>query len=479
MIKELPDFTQSRVFIYGDVMLDRYWHGDTSRISPEAPVPVVRIENNESRAGGAANVALNAASIGSQVALMGLVGCDDEAIDLERLLQASDVQCHLQAITDAPTITKLRVIGQNQQLIRLDFEKSQALQPTDQTVKNFEAALAQTDVVILSDYAKGALSCVDSLIALASRHNIPVMVDPKQNDFSFYRGATLLTPNMREFEAVVGPCVDEKALIVKARQAIEQFELGALLITRGKHGMILVESTGEVTNLSAQAQEVYDVTGAGDTVIAVLAAAFAAGATLSDAAFLANIAAGLVVRKLGAGSVSVAELRRQLQKQSDSHLGVLTEDEAVRAVEDARAHGEKVVMTNGCFDILHAGHVQYLQQAKKLGDRLLIAVNDDDSVRRLKGDARPLNTVNHRMDLLAALRDVDWVVPFAEDTPQRLFSQLKPDVLVKGGDYTADQIAGASDVMANGGQVVILDFKPGCSTTNLVNKIQNLKEEQV
>ncbi|MDF1796585.1 MAG: bifunctional D-glycero-beta-D-manno-heptose-7-phosphate kinase/D-glycero-beta-D-manno-heptose 1-phosphate adenylyltransferase HldE [Coxiellaceae bacterium] len=476
MIKDLPDFSKARLLIYGDVMLDRYWHGETTRISPEAPVPVVRIEDNQACAGGAANVALNVASIGGQVTLVGLVGDDNEATELENLLFKSSVNCQLQAVADAPTITKLRVIGQNQQLIRLDFEKVHALQPNEETMQRYEAALLGCDVVVLSDYAKGALSCVDSLIALANRHNIPVLVDPKQQDFSFYRGATLLTPNLREFEVVAGPCPDEKTLIAKAKTFIHQYELGALLVTRGKQGMLLVEANGNTTNLAAQAQEVYDVTGAGDTVIAILATALAAGSSLSEAAYLANIAAGLVVRKLGAGSVSTAELRRQLQKNSDSHLGVLTEDEAMRAVEDARAHGEKVVMTNGCFDILHAGHVQYLQQAKQLGDRLLIAVNDDESVRQLKGDSRPLNTLQDRMELLAAMRDVDWVVPFSEDTPRRLFGRLMPDVLVKGGDYTVEQIAGAQEVMANGGQVTVLDFKPGCSTTNLVNKI---KEETV
>lgn len=473
IMSELPDFQQSKVLIYGDVMLDRYWYGEVSRISPEAPVPVVKVGRYEARAGGAANVALNLASLGAQVACLGLVGNDSEAAELNQLLIDASVRSHLQALSDAQTITKLRVVGKNQQLIRLDFERD-GLVPDQDTMQHYHDALQHgCDVVVLSDYAKGAMDNVADLIAMAKVSGCKVLVDPKHDDFAKYRGATLLTPNMLEFEAVAGPCANNVELMIqKAQQLISQYEFDALLITRGAAGMLLVERNGNVTTLSAHAQEVYDVTGAGDTVIATLAAALAKGCSMADSVYLANVAAGLVVRKLGAASVSPAELRRELQQLTDSHLGVLTEDEAFRAVQDAKVHGETVVMTNGCFDLLHAGHIQYLQQAKQLGHRLLVAVNSDDSVRQLKGDSRPINGLQERMELLAALRSVDWVVPFSEETPQRLIARLLPDVLVKGGDYEVEQIAGHQEVLANGGQVKILSFRPGCSTTQVVNKIR-------
>lgn len=480
MIKLIPEFSNACVLVYGDLMLDRYWSGLTQRISPEAPVPVVNVQSRESRAGGAANVALNVAALGSAVTCLGLVGDDAEADELDGIMSAAAVNGVLQRFKSKSTITKLRVLGQNQQLLRLDFEQQapgQRLLPDQDTLLNFKQALdAGCNVVVLSDYAKGARYCFAEMIELARAAGCSVLIDPKSTDFSIYHGATLLTPNLSEFEAVVGPCPDVATMVAAAERLIAAHDLGALLITRGAAGMLLVERGGHVLELSAKAQEVFDVTGAGDTVIAVLAACLSAGCALQDGVALANIAAGLVVRKVGAATVSPAELRRQCQRLADSHLGVVSEDQAVQMLQDARAHGETVVMTNGCFDILHAGHIQYLNQAKQLGHRLLVAVNSDESVRGLKGDSRPINALEDRMAMLAALRAVDWVVPFTESTPQRLIANLLPDVLVKGGDYRVEQIAGAREVMANGGSVKILDFKPGCSTTGLVNKI---REEMV
>jgi D-beta-D-heptose 7-phosphate kinase / D-beta-D-heptose 1-phosphate adenosyltransferase len=472
MMIEIPDYSKARVLIFGDVMLDRYWYGDTKRISPEAPVPVVNVYDTQSKAGGAANVGLNVVALGAKARLFGVVGDDVEGVQLEGLLTASHIECYLSVRSALPTVTKLRVLGQNQQLIRLDFEKSAQLTPTPDIIEQYKAALDETDVVVLSDYAKGALVCADVLIEAARAKNIPVLVDPKSLDFNQYRGATILTPNLAEFESVVGACDDQAEFIEKARALAVSCDIEALLITLGKKGMILVPQEGDVLQLSAQARDVFDVTGAGDTVIGVLAASMAAGRDWASALEFANTAAGLVVAKLGAETISPAELRRALQRRSDSHLGVLTEEELVRVVLDAREHGESIVMTNGCFDILHAGHVQYLQQAKHLGKRLIVAVNNDASVRALKGHGRPLNTVEERMDVLAALRSVDWVVSFSEDTPQRLISRILPDILVKGGDYAVDEIAGAKEVMDAGGHVEVLSFKPGCSTTSLVQKIK-------
>lgn len=470
----IPPFNKARVIVYGDLMLDRYWYGQTSRISPEAPVPVVCVNDMEARPGGAANVALNMAALGCQVVLMGLVGKDNEGAELQTILTRQGITCHFQELADYPTVTKLRVLGQHQQLLRLDFEKQLEKYDDRELVKIYEQQLANADAVVLSDYAKGTLFNVNYLIQKAREMGVPVFVDPKSNDFTRYQGATVVTPNLKEFEAVAGVCQTEQQLTQKAQELLHRCHIDAILVTRGKQGMVLVRKDQPVVNLSAHAREVYDVTGAGDTVISVIAAAMAAKSDLVPAATIANLAAGLVVRKLGAASVTVHELRRELQIYNDSHVGVLTEAELVLAVADAHAHGETVVMTNGCFDMLHAGHVQYLEAAKLLGDRLIVAVNDDQSVRRLKGDERPLTPLSARMEVLAALRAVDWVVSFSEDTPARLISQILPDILVKGSDYQPHQIAGGDAVINNGGRVLTLPLKSGFSTSTIVNKIKGV-----
>lgn len=469
---EMPAFSRARMLVCGDLMLDRYWYGQTARISPEAPVPVVAVNQLESRPGGAANVACNLSALNCSVKLLGLVGNDPEGRELKTILQQQGVECHFQELDQYTTVTKLRVISQNQQLLRLDFEKTTASYDDDSLQKTYQALLSETDVVVLSDYAKGALVHAQQLIQAARALNIPVLVDPKSVDLSRYDGATLLTPNLKEFEAIVGFCQNDADIISKAKKLIAEFNFEAILITRGKQGMLLVHHTNPPLNLSAHAREVYDVTGAGDTVIALLAASLGVGLDLEHATILANLAAGIVVRKLGAASVSVSELRRELQQYYDSEVNILSEQELLTAVLDAKAHGEKIVMTNGCFDLLHAGHVEYLESAKTLGDRLIVAVNDDASVRALKGEHRPLNPLAARMELLAALRAVDWVVSFAEQTPERLIAAVLPDVLVKGADYTIDQIAGADVVIKNGGTVSTLPLKSGFSTSRLIEKIK-------
>lgn len=452
-------------------MLDRYWRGDTRRISPEAPVPVVNVQGMQERPGGAGNVALNLSALGCQVQLLGLVGNDPLADLLEQELQAAGVQCYLERVPEFPTISKLRVIDRNQQLIRLDFERGFHAHYPQLLLEAYRQALNQTDLVILSDYGKGTLACVSELIAGARARQIPIYIDPKNTDFRVYRHATLVKPNLKEFEAVVGKCQNEAEIVAKGQQMLEAYDLAALLVTRGEQGMTLLRHHQAPVHLPTRAREVYDVTGAGDTVVSVLAASVVAGEDLATAAMLANTAAGLVVMKLGAATVSVPELRRALQRQHASELGVLSEEELLIAVADARAHGEKIVMTNGCFDILHPGHLAYLEEAKALGKRLIVAVNDDASVKRLKGPTRPINPVADRMTLLAALRVVDWVVSFSEDTPERLIRRVSPDILVKGGDYQIPQIAGADHVLAQGGEVKILQFVAGHSTAGTVQRI--------
>ncbi|MCL2893912.1 bifunctional D-glycero-beta-D-manno-heptose-7-phosphate kinase/D-glycero-beta-D-manno-heptose 1-phosphate adenylyltransferase HldE [Brenneria tiliae] len=473
----LPDFRRAGVLVVGDVMLDRYWYGPTSRISPEAPVPVVKVDAIEERPGGAANVAMNIASLGAGSRLVGLTGIDDAARALSSKLGEVNVKCDFVSVPTHPTITKLRVLSRNQQLIRLDFEEGFGGVDPQPMIERIQQALPNIGALVLSDYAKGALVHVQTMIQTAKAAGVPVLIDPKGTDFSRYRGATLLTPNLSEFEAVAGRCKNEDELVSRGMQLVADYQLSALLITRSEQGMTLLQPGKAPLHLPTQAQEVYDVTGAGDTVIGVLAAALAAGNSLEEACFLANAAAGVVVGKLGTSTVSPIELENAIRGRAETGFGVMSESQLKEAVALARQRGEKIVMTNGCFDILHAGHVSYLANARKLGDRLIVAVNSDASTKRLKGPTRPVNPLPQRMIVLGALEAVDWVVPFEEDTPQRLIAEVLPDILVKGGDYQPHEIAGSEEVWANGGEVRVLNFEDGCSTTNIINAIKAGKSE--
>lgn len=468
----IPAFASARVLVAGDVMLDRYWHGPAGRISPEAPVPVVRVSDIEDRPGGAANVALNMAALGAQAALVGVAGGDEAEDILRQRLGAAGIQCRFQDAEGRPTITKLRVISRQQQLLRLDFEEPFAeLDPAPFTA-DVKAALAGCGALVLSDYLKGALRDCQALIALAREASVPVLVDPKGTDFGRYRGATLLTPNLGEFEAVVGPVTSERELVEKGLSLIDELDLQALLVTRGEQGMTLLRPGHAELHLPARAREVFDVTGAGDTVISTLAVCLAAGSTLDDAVALANIAAGIVVAKLGTAVISAPELRRAVSEAGGGGRGVMTEEQLLIALDDAREHGERIVFTNGCFDIVHAGHVGYLDSARRQGDRLVVAVNSDDSVRRLKGSGRPINSCDRRMAVLAALEAVDWVVSFSDDTPESLLRKIRPEVLVKGGDYSVSEVVGADIVAGYGGEVKVLDFVENVSTTRIVEQIR-------
>ncbi|WP_034917082.1 bifunctional D-glycero-beta-D-manno-heptose-7-phosphate kinase/D-glycero-beta-D-manno-heptose 1-phosphate adenylyltransferase HldE [Erwinia sp. 9145] len=471
----LPNFKRAGVLVVGDVMLDRYWYGPTSRISPEAPVPVVKVDSVEERPGGAANVAMNIASLGASSRLVGLTGTDDAARALNSTLTGVNVQCDFVAVSTHPTITKLRVLSRNQQLIRLDFEEGfEGIDP-EPLHQRIRQSLSDAGALVLSDYAKGALASVETIIRIARDAKVPVLVDPKGTDFERYRGATILTPNLSEFEAVAGKCASEEEIVSRGMALMQQFELSALLVTRSENGMTLLQPGKAPFHLPTQAQEVYDVTGAGDTVIGVLAAALAAGNTLEESCFLANAAAGVVVGKLGTSTVSTVELENAIRARPESGFGVMNEEQLKDAVALARQRGEKVVMTNGCFDILHAGHVSYLANARKLGDRLIVAVNSDASTKRLKGESRPVNPLVNRMIVLGALEAVDWVVAFEEDTPQRLIADVLPDLLVKGGDYKPEEIAGSKEVWANGGDVRVLNFEDGISTSNIIKTIRSQK----
>jgi D-beta-D-heptose 7-phosphate kinase/D-beta-D-heptose 1-phosphate adenosyltransferase len=464
--------------VVGDLMLDRYWHGSTSRISPEAPVPVVHVKDDEQRAGGAGNVALNIAALGAKVSLISFSGEDEAANSLTSMLQNAGVKVLLDKQAGYPTITKLRVMSRHQQLIRLDFEDGFHALQSAQMMQDFSTEMQQVDIIVLSDYGKGTLRHVEKFIALAREKNKVVLVDPKGTDFSRYRHANLITPNLSEFEAIMGHCADQHQLVEKGLQLLSQLDLKALLITRGEQGMTLISSDEEPLHLPTHAREVFDVTGAGDTVISALAASLGAKQSFSEATALANIAAGIVVGKLGTATVTTEEFEYALRGQRARHCGIINLQQLLHEMEMAHQEGEKVVATNGCFDILHPGHLKYLQQAKALGDRLVVLVNSDASVQRLKGPERPVHKLPDRMEMLAALECVDWVIEFEADTPRELICQLLPDILVKGGDYTdITAIAGHDCVIANGGEVKTLSFVEGHSTTNIIKTIKGSGSE--
>lgn len=474
----MHDFSKTKILVVGDVMLDQYWSGRAGRISPEAPVPVVKVADENVRAGGAANVALNIADLGAEVNLMGVIGQDNFGQQLNQVLEQAGVSSDW-IYSDSGTICKLRVLSHHQQLIRMDFENAVPEFSAKSLAKLVAGKVAEYDVLVISDYAKGALQFVEEMIQAAKSQNVPVLIDPKGNDFSRYAGATLVKPNQGEFELIVGTCADQDELIEKAKQLIQDIDVDALLVTRSEHGMALIEKDMGSTILKSRAQEVFDVTGAGDTVIATLATAFGSGLTLPTSVKLANEAASIVVRKVGTSTVSKVELEEQVNA-SMRHQGYasMSEDEVHSLIQIAQSKGERVVFTNGCFDLLHSGHVRYLNEAARQGDRLVVAVNSDESVKALKGDSRPIVGLAGRMELLSALSCVDWVVPFGEETPERLICKLEPDVLVKGGDYKPEEIAGAQCVWDKGGEVAVLSFWEGYSTSHMVDKIQDVEKKE-
>ena len=469
MLSALPDFSAAHILVVGDVMLDRYWSGKAGRISPEAPVPVVHVKGMEDRVGGAGNVALNIAKLGGKVTLLSVVGDDEEGRIIQQLLEEVGVICEFVVDEAARSICKLRVMAQHQQLIRLDFEDSPIKFDKPTLLKKFASCLPGKRAVVFSDYGKGTLAEVTEYIDKAKQSGVRVLVDPKGTDYRRYAEADLITPNLSEFQAVAGICASEQDMIEKGQDFLREFRIPALLITRGEAGMTLIQKSG-VESLPAQAKDVFDVTGAGDTVIATMALGAAAELPLPEAMYLANLAGGIVVGKLGTSTVSPLELARAMHGERDSAYGIVTEDELAELIAAAKAHNERIIMTNGCFDLLHAGHVAYLQQARALGDRLVVAVNSDASVKRLKGESRPINDLQARMTVLSALACVDWVVPFSEETPERLYCRLLPDVVVKGGDYKPDEVAGGDCVRRAGGEVKILQFVEGRSTTAMINQ---------
>jgi len=467
-----------RALVVGDLMLDEYLWGRAERISPEAPVQVVEVVREDLRLGGAGNVVHNLVALGAQVSICSVIGCDENGSLLRRAFQAKGVE--LAGLFEDParrTSKKTRVIAANQQIVRIDRETRSPIDgPSQDAILSYlEANCANFDVIVVSDYLKGVLTpeVLAALCQAGRRLAIPVVVDPKGDDYGKYRGATLLTPNRKEAEIASGIAIaDQPSLERAAEGLLNGLDLDALLITRSEAGMSLFQRLGSAVHIPTVAREVFDVTGAGDTVIAVLSLGLACRLPLPEAAWVANVAAGIAVGKLGTSTVSPQEIVAEVghgMKDSDSKIKNL--DVLAHLVATERSRGKKIVFTNGCFDLLHVGHVKYLQKARELGDLLVVGLNSDASVRRLKGESRPLIEETERAHILAALDCIDFVVLFDDDTPLRLIEALSPDILVKGGDYSVEQVVGRELVEARGGRVELVQFVDGRSTSRIIEKI--------
>lgn len=462
------DFSGARVLIIGDVMLDRYHFGTVSRISPEAPVPVVNVKKMTQTLGGAGNVANNISHLNAGAVIVGSCGRDTDAHTLKMMLD--DIKTSYSFIeTDSPTTTKMRVIGDKQQIVRLDFEEVTPLRGelASKTVKAVESELAKCCAVVISDYGKGVCTfeVCEETIRLASNLGLPVIVDPKGNDWRKYAGATTITPNVKELSEAVGRYVEnsDEDVVLAARDIIERTRVEYLIVTRSEKGISIVWKN-EHLHIPTEAREVFDVSGAGDTVVASLALCLGKGFEISEAVKVANKAAGIVVSKIGTAPVLLSELNSSFDDSSK----IVTRTQLKGYIARARAMKRKLVFTNGCFDILHKGHVTYLRQAAELGDILILGLNSDDSVKRLKGPGRPLNSEEDRAEVLAALEFIDYITVFDEDTPFELIKSIQPDVLVKGGDYRIDDIVGREFAK----KTVVIDFVDGYSTTRIIESMK-------
>jgi D-beta-D-heptose 7-phosphate kinase/D-beta-D-heptose 1-phosphate adenosyltransferase len=467
-----------RILVIGDVMCDIYLWGTVSRISPEAPVPVFESMERRPALGGAANVAANLRALGCEVSLLSVIGADAAGQEIRTLLDKQGIAAAWLVEDPArPTTEKTRLIAHQQQMMRLDREHRSPLDNamSHRVCEHAQMLLPEVDGVVCSDYGKGLCTpgVLGPIFKQARDAGLPVIVDPKARDFSVYRGATVVKPNLTEVEQASGMGLEDEADIEEAAALLcRQSQAEALLVTRGKDGMSLFQPQQAPLHIPANARDVFDVTGAGDTVIAAFSMAVLSGLSFADAALLANAAAGIVVGKVGTAVVSPVELRAALQQQeSTESRKVLERDALVRVVQQHRQQGRRMVFTNGCFDLLHVGHMRYLQQARSFGDLLVVALNDDASVLRLKGEQRPLIPQAERASVLAALACVDYVTVFSEDTPLELIRLLRPEVLVKGGDYVPETVVGRDEVESYGGSVAIVPYVEGVSTTHIIDSV--------
>lgn len=475
-------FGRQRILVVGDIMLDRYVRGTVERISPEAPVPVLKVTEEACAPGGAGNVALNLRTMGAKVELIGSLGKDREGDEIVRFLKESGIGSGgIVRSSGKPTTSKTRLIAGTQQIARMDMEVDT---PTHESVekallKSIERAVGEFKPkgIIISDYSKGVVTdgLVSRVIGLAKKSRMFVTVDPKGKEYARYRGASAITPNLREAELASGIKIsDERTLRKAAEMIMKQTEADFVLITRGSGGMSYFSKHGESGTVPSHPVEVFDVTGAGDTAAGVFTLSFLASCLLEESVKIANAAAGIVVSRVGTASVTQAELRAYFAREEEAEKGKIQGRGALaKTLTGLRAKGKKVVFTNGCFDLFHTGHLKLLREARKLGDALVVAINSDRSVRRLKGSGRPYITEADRALLLAALDCVDYLCVFEEDTPLELIKELKPDVLVKGGDYRREEVAGSGFVEGQGGRVVIIPLVKGISTSTLAEKIKN------
>ncbi|MCA8914044.1 MAG: D-glycero-beta-D-manno-heptose-7-phosphate kinase [Planctomycetes bacterium] len=479
LIETIDALGKPKLAVVGDLILDHYVFGAVSRISPEAPIPVLHVRREEDRLGGAANVAANILSLGGDAALVGAIGRDEPGSRFRKLAgKASGLSLAAAQTTTRPTVLKTRMVSQNQQMLRVDREEPGALAAAELKEVTARAlqSLAGVRALVISDYGKGVITPESSqaMIAAASKAGVPVIVDPKGRDYSRYKGATAVTPNRAEAEAATGiDCATMEGVEAAGRKLCRELKLKAAVITLSAQGVAVIPARGKLAHFPAQARSVYDVTGAGDTFIAAFAMCVAGGAELNTAARIANYAAALKVARFGAVAITREELRRSVISAHEGfdHAGkVMTHAELVEALVPHRRHGERIVFTNGCFDLLHQGHVTYLNFCRGQGDVVVIGLNSDASVRRLKGPTRPVNEAEARARVLAALSDVDYVTVFEEDTPDQLIRELRPDVLVKGEDWSGKKVAGASFVESTGGRVVFAPLVQGKSTSNMIEK---------
>jgi D-beta-D-heptose 7-phosphate kinase / D-beta-D-heptose 1-phosphate adenosyltransferase len=464
----------AKFLVIGDVMLDTYWSGKPRRLSPEAPVPVVPLDYVDHRPGGAANVALNIAKFCKQVSLFAPTGDDSAAEQLQKELEANGVNCLFARSASRRTINKIRIVAEQNQIVRVDAEDNLSQYNVFADWQSY-FNLLDYDAVVISDYAKGFIGDMQSFIRKCRENSIGVIVDPKGNSFEKYRGCNIITPNLNEFSLVLGAGQSETDILHKGRHFVEQFPETSLCLTRGSDGISFFGSDKFEFHAPTNAKEVYDVTGAGDTLVSLLALCVTTGMSTESSVRVANLAAGLVVGKKGTASVSKEELRAIVLSSYETsgikQSKIFDVKELSSWVSELKLTGTKIVMTNGCFDILHAGHVKYLEHAKSLGDILIVAVNDDASVSRLKGNNRPINCLKDRLAVLESLSCVDYVTTFSSDAPTELYKQIKPHILVKGSDYEGRTISGADEIVSNGGQVVLSKLVAGRSTTALISKI--------
>lgn len=475
---DLNKIEEKSILVIGDVMLDVYYDGEVKRISPEAPVPVFRKHSERSTAGGAANVAVNLAAAGQKVSILTILGKDNAGEKLKTLFGTNDINMDLVFELDRDTTVKTRFLASNhQQVMRLDVEDTQTLTQTEAELllNSLKEKVQAYDLIVMSDYMKGLLSqeVTQGILALARRTGVPVIVDVKDPEAEKYEGAYLLKPNLNELRQMTGMRIETEEEIVEASELLRK-RCGCeyVLTTCGAKGMVLVGKEEAPYFVKARGREVFDVTGAGDTAIAYLAAGMANNLYIRDAVYIANCASGLQVAKVGTSSVSWGEVRTYLAEEKVDTAYKVIEGTMVRNFRTSHPD-KKIVFTNGCFDILHTGHIRYLREAARLGDILIVGLNSDASVKRLKGPDRPVNQVEDRAELLCALEFVDYVVVFEEDTPYQLIRMIQPDILTKGGDYAPDEVVGKDIVEERGGRLVLIPFVDGKSTSGMIQRIRS------